>query len=221
MAQCSLCGSAQEKEGMGFCHPCTTTLELLAAGGGRSFVPALGQRVYFAWPYTSAARQLILAIKSRGSERAAVALWQWLTEQAASGKNRRDSLWPALSAGRFGGVMPCPSSLWGRLRGKLDVAGWLAHHIAKRYDLPLLTPPFALRFRQRKRAQLGKKSQQEYGASVPLISSRSSHRNALDFERGNEVKPILLVDDVLTTGQTMAEVSAHLPAANYFVLALA
>lgn len=210
MARCPLC-DRRSQEPASFCASCTDQLTEL--GGGHAYVPRLDAAVPFTWPYTGIARSVILAIKASGRERVAVALWAFLM------KERRASM-ARFNADTYAGVMPCPSSLWGRLRGRLDVAGWLAYHIAREGQLPLLAPPMALRFRLKKRARLGKKTAPT--ATQPCFAGYDgTARNALDLDQPNKVKPILLVDDVLTTGQTMAEVASYQPNLRYYALALA
>lgn len=216
---CSLCGKGCSAADI--CLRCTEELDALAAQGGRQLVAPLGCTVRYTWPYIEAVRSLVLGIKVAGRERLAAALWRWLAAQPRpiiAGLPPLNQRCPkGLAASLYAGVMPCPSSLWGRLRGRLDLAAWLATHIAAHYQLPLMMPPWHLRFRLHKRATSGKKSL----ATPTAIAVQGPLVNPLDQTPVHKVKPIVLVDDVLTTGQTMAEVARELPSVRPYVLALA
>lgn len=225
---CGLCDGSGELSSPdeGFCWDCQEQLDQLAeAALGRQWLAPLGKMVHFSLPYTPLVRRLILNIKAGGKEHAAVALWSWLAARHGLGTRLPGFAEIEAAHSQFSGVMPCPSSLWGRLRGRLDLAGWLAYRLAAQYQLPLLTPPLQLRFRLQKRAQQGSRLTRQSDPPGPsaLQSShqQASRRNPLDKPHRDKVKPILLVDDVLTTGQTMAEVAALLPASRCYVLALA
>lgn len=228
---CGLCDDnlAYPNASEGFCLSCEEQLDQLAgAAPGRQWLAPLGKVIHYSLPYTPLVRRLILNIKAGGKEHAAIALWDWLTVRQRPATKLPDLDDVAAAHRQFYGVMPCPSSLWGRLRGRLDLAGWLAHRLATQYELPLLTPPLQLRFRLQKRAQQGSKLARQSDpprlSARPLLHSSDHHaayRNPLEKPHRDKVKPILLVDDVLTTGQTMAEVAALLPASRCYVLALA
>ena len=94
-------------------------------------------------------------------------------------------------------IMPAPSSLWGRLRGKLDIAFALASQLARVHGKPLQNSPHSLYWRLKKRSQ-----QQDRGRGYEIARNPP---NALGYRR------ILLVDDVLTTGQTLHEIAAFFP----------
>jgi predicted amidophosphoribosyltransferase len=93
-------------------------------------------------------------------------------------------------------IVPAPSSLWGRLRGKFDIAFELSSKLATEYAKPLENPPNCLYWRFRKR------SQQHHLASPDIARNPV---NPLGRRR------VLIIDDVTTTGQTLHEIAAFYP----------
>jgi predicted amidophosphoribosyltransferase len=98
-------------------------------------------------------------------------------------------------------VMPAPSSLWGRMRGRFDLAYFLARSIAQDSGKPLVSAPGHLHWRLFKRAQ--QRRRQTSGAEPQNQAAKE-----LPVPRGSK---ILIVDDIVTTGVTLRETAAALP----------
>ncbi len=99
----------------------------------------------------------------------------------------------------FYAVMPSPSSLWSRMRGRADLAWFLAREIHRRFGIPMLSAPFHLHWRYQKQAtRKGRQSQ---------------HQQVKQSERAYDKKTpcLLLIDDVLTSGGTMLRLREALP----------
>jgi predicted amidophosphoribosyltransferase len=95
-------------------------------------------------------------------------------------------------------VMPAPSSLWSRCRGRLDLARALSDAIATTWRIPLLSPPRQLLFAAKKQAKKAKRNM-EYMAS-------GNQQNPSNFRLLNNLSRTLIVDDVVTTGFTLNSV---------------
>src|SRR5690606_10107046 len=92
----------------------------------------------------------------------------------------------------FYGVMPCPSSLWSRLRGRADLAWFLARKIHQQFRIPILSPPLSLHWRYQKQAKLkGRRGR----------ALKNVNRLAMSYEKGRA--SLLILDDILTSGGTM------------------
>jgi predicted amidophosphoribosyltransferase len=115
-----------------------------------------------------------------------------------SALNRLLKIWDSeLKADAFAGinaVMPCPSSLWSRVHGRVDIAWFLAARIAKKYQISFLRPPRALYW------NLQKRSQKERPSETNLVVQKGT--NKLDYI-GNSQRHCLIIDDVVTTGKTL------------------
>jgi len=146
--------------------------------------------------YGAEVRKLILRAKIRND------LPCWLLLQEIF---RRDPRAQAL--GRWADmIVPAPSSLWGRLRGRFDISFALSHSLAKQAGRCLKKPPPSLYWRLRKRARLKQR------AALPLVFGQGAEANA---------DRVLLVDDIITTGFTLSQVAAGFPGAQIRFLTLA
>ncbi|MEZ4743609.1 MAG: hypothetical protein R3B45_14385 [Bdellovibrionota bacterium] len=148
--------------------------------------------------------------------------------------------------------MPAPSSLWGRLRGRFDIANYIAHTLSKEFKKPLITPPFNLRWRLKKRAFINKKqSKVEYAKTQEKIielpisinnacylkqytscinrknPNKGCHKTTsadiLLLEDHNlfQKRKILVIDDIITTGNNLRSIYSALQIDNVKFLTLA
>lgn len=148
------------------------------------------------WPYQGPIRQAILAFKMQGRWPAGARLVEWASEEPAL---RR--LLQGIDA-----VMPIPSSLWGRWRGRLDLAALLAQVLADSAGKPLVDPPRRYWGSWRKQAQ---RSRRERSGSRSAVTLSWSDQYFLPYglsekTTGRSLR-ILLVDDIVTSGQTLTE----------------
>ncbi len=114
-------------------------------------------------------------------------------------------------------VIASPSSLWGRLRGRINLAGYLAHAMAVKHRKPLLDSPLLLQGRLYKRAQHHNISfSQRQESTTPwterlwaTVYQKTDRTWVKKFNHISlEAFKVLIIDDVYTTGQTLQE-TAH------------
>ncbi len=177
---CASCFTRHDDQHL-LCFPCRDELHDLELGSQ--------DRILSCFKYRGVMRRLILRAKVQGDHRA-VSL---LTEIVVS--HPLVETWISTCDV----VMPSPSSLWGRARGRLDLAALLANAIARHYGRPVRAAPWELHWRLRKRA-LAPRAERK-----PMIAEE-----VVDQE--TDGPRIGLFDDVVTTGQTMAWTQAALPA---------
>ena len=142
--------------------------------------------------YEGVVRGLVLRAKVQGDHRALVLLGELVRRSARVGE----------MAAWCDGVVAAPSSLWGRLRGRLDLAAYLAEVVAASVPAsrPLVPAPLHLFWRLRKHALLSRAERGEAGRRElpPWLVHVSLRR----FER-HAGERLLLVDDVVTSGETL------------------
>lgn len=105
-------------------------------------------------------------------------------------------------------IIPAPSSLWGRLRGRFDLAQGMALALGTALDRPVELFPTAYYFNYRKRAGKNRDAK-----TMTLASSKNLKRW--------QSKSILLIDDIITTGFTLKYLSSALATAGAKVRVLA
>lgn len=164
------------------CFPCLDELHDLKLSGGDAIISC--------YRYRGVIRRLVLRAKVQGDHRAV-----GLLSDLVLGNATVDA-W----ARGVDFLMPSPSSLWGRARGRLDLAAILTADIGKKYGLVVKDAPNELHWRIRKRA-LTKRSDRE-----PLVAATAS------FSGDDGGPTVGLFDDVVTTGQTLAWTRSALPA---------
>ena len=104
--------------------------------------------------------------------------------------------------------MPAPSSLWGRLRGKYDIAFFTGQYFTSHFLQTLLKPSHHLHWRFKKRACLKKHS-----------CSPDFYDHPPEINVGE--KDILLIDDIMTTGTTCFQTIRAHPTKDFHIFTLA
>lgn len=181
------------------CHACRRRLDRLGRRVGSS------AQITALFRYRTSMRDLILRAKVQSDHRALDLLTRLAVGHPA-----------AIAVATWADVLiVCPSSLWGRARGRLDVAHHIAAGLGAKVGRPVLPGPPHLYWRVRKRAQHKQEIQSQGtrldgGPPWPWRRSLDGwvRRLNVDEEAGRR---FLLVDDVVTTGQTLHSVAAHLP----------
>ncbi|MCX6118522.1 MAG: phosphoribosyltransferase family protein [Proteobacteria bacterium] len=100
-------------------------------------------------------------------------------------------------AQKVNAITSAPSSLWGRMRGRFDLAELFAISISKALQIPRIPLPLEFYFMHKKRAGQNQKKE---------ILEPSKQRHSREFEG----KCILLIDDIITTGWTMSRTGLNL-----------
>ena len=203
---CLVCGRGVE-EGIDLCPDCAVE--------GRPYAAArtLG-------PYEAGLRRLIQALKYEGERALARPLGRLLTDLVTTKPRRHqggtsdenDNSFVSWSLGGFPTLVSCvpPDPVRARQRG-YHAAELLAREVARRLGLPFKG---LLRKRRSTPPQVGRPREERLTALEGLFSPR----------RPGKGEAVLLVDDVITTGATVAEACRALAEAGYgevYVLACA
>jgi len=146
--------------------------------------------------YNSSIRSLILKVKIEGNYRALACLKYLFLNSPLSDE----------MVEKCDRIIPAPSSLWSRLRGRIDLAWMLGDSLAGTHKLSLRPAPLQLHWQLKKRSQL---SNREKLASC----------SPLDETAGE--KSVLIVDDVVTSGYTLRRTATALKGENCRFLTLA
>lgn len=114
-------------------------------------------------------------------------------------------------------IVAAPSSLWGRLRGRLDLASHLALALAQCVQKPTIPAPLHLYWRMSKNAQKGTIERAATGSpahfsrwELHCLSAWSQNPSVKSGKRCSQTLRILMVDDVVTTGSTLRRVGSAL-----------
>ncbi len=200
------------------CPMCTETFyefELHSArdGGfysvGKHNIPGMSL-----WSYRGVIRDLILAFKVQGMWQLGVGLIRIALQ------DRRLLDWIE----DIDAVMPVPSSLWSRVRGRFDLAATLAWSLESRVGVPYVQPPWVLWGRWRKQAL----SAREDRVSPSFFNFNrdriwDEHFILRSLAQGKRMKPlrVLIVDDVVTSAHTLTEFTDRFRNIDFRILTLA
>jgi predicted amidophosphoribosyltransferase len=99
-------------------------------------------------------------------------------------------------------IVPAPPSLWGRIRGRYDIAQAVAQTLAQRFNKQLVEFPLTMSLNLKKRAG----HNHTHAKAAPVIS----HWPKQDLLRGRRV---LFLDDIITTGTTFRRYEGLIAAA--------
>jgi predicted amidophosphoribosyltransferase len=157
--------------------------------------------------YQGLAREVVLRTKVDGDQRALALIEEALATSPPVVRLLRSSDL----------LMPCPSSLWGRWRGRLDIPGCAAVRLAAEHRLPLVPAPPWLFWRWRKRALHHQADSPPTRYSPPSTKTANQWRAKLTRFGRSEALRIVLVDDVVTSGATLAELAAALGEQGFYV----
>lgn len=166
-------GCAARIQAGGFCEECRRSLL-------RAQTPVSGVRSLYS--YQGILRQTILRAKVKNDVLALQALCELFVgnPQILECAHECDVL------------VPAPSSLWGRLRGRFDIAQALALELSKQVDRPVRLMPF------RHYMSFGKRA----GKNLSSMANRSIAAKSSQFAD----QRVMLIDDIFTTGWTMRHV---------------
>jgi predicted amidophosphoribosyltransferase len=140
--------------------------------------------------YSSMVRTLIIAAKAKGD---------------LSALNRMLQIWSGEIEGKISfaeitSVMPCPSSLWSRMHGRIDIAWFLAAKISNRYKIKFIRSPRRIHWNIKKRSQTIRPLDQN------LLTSDSTTHSIAPLKGEHHC---LIIDDVVTTGATIKNCIEH------------
>lgn len=107
-------------------------------------------------------------------------------------------------------LVASPSSLYSRLRGRVDLADLMADELQKAFGIKRCFPPFSAFFRVKKRSQM-------------MTRTKNTLENYAQFQFKKKEEYFLIVDDVVTSGHTILQTASYWPdkKAKYLTLASA
>ena len=186
---CLLCQCEYFEEAAPFlCTSCFARLELARP---HSEITSL-------FRYNEASRKLILLVKIEGNYRALSCLCHLFLNSAQVGElSQRNQV-----------IVPAPSSLWSRMRGRFDLAWLLSAALARQTQCKLQRAPLHLYWQTKKRSKLGERE----GVEIPSrCEGKLPDTNTL------------IVDDVVSSGHTLRRTALALKNTrpNYLTLASA
>lgn len=179
--KCAFCGALMEESADGLCSACRSSLPYPSGKGELRMVDGFPCAV--ALRYEAMVRQGIHALKFHDHPQRARVFARYLAQAAAE-----------QFPGGFDTVTFVPVSLWRNYRRGYDQARLLAEEAGKLWGVSAV--PVLRKIRNNRPQSTVKTS----------VERRANVRDAYDVPRPEEVrgKRFLLIDDVLTTGSTMA-----------------
>ncbi len=187
MNSCLICHKKTfERSAPFLCKSCVQTLE-----------PAKSHDEFYSlYRYNSILRELVLKVKIHDNFRAVACLNYLFVNSDLS----------SFLAKSCDFIIPAPSSLWSRLRGRIDLAWLLATALSKQYHCRIRAAPIGLHW------QLSKRSK---------ILHREKLKDVREAFFGEwKEKTCLIIDDVVTSGYTLRRVASRIKKENCKFLTL-
>lgn len=189
---CALCRDLIRKSEQRscLCSSCYHLIEQSAFYRKTEFSLAYGQKLYpvfTPFKYSEDVRELVLNAKA-GKEPASL-------DACASLLLECSDLTVFMRGVSY--ITPAPSSFWSRLKAKADLAVHLAEALSVRYDVPIVWPPMQNYWKLGKSARIPGEIRRE-NAKLGSLKKRPW------WQGESEDSSVLLVDDVITTGNTLA-----------------
>ena len=184
---------------LALCDLCADELDEYRLRGQASLSPFPEGNLRACFEYRGLLRRLVLRAKVRGDQRATDLLLDLCVKHPSS-----------LSLCQTADVLvAAPSSLWGRLRGRFDLAMLLALHLGTRHSLPVLPAPAHLYWRMTKSARLSREQRAKRASILPPRLIQRAKENWRASLRALGPNPrLLLIDDIVTTGLTLKTTAA-------------
>jgi len=209
ISRCCICGSSpttrKSSNRMSFCGPCHRELSELKPVQRYDLELF---KTYGIFLYEGSVKSLIRRAKIQ-NEALARKILSFLFLESTS-----------LNWGEWADViMPSPSSIWGRARGRVDLAAILGKKLAECCEKKFIYPPMRLYGRFTKKALIADRSAQAEKTLLLSIATnlwtslwQSQEQKWLVhfLEQTPDPVKIALIDDVVTTGRTMQEISDSL-----------
>lgn len=211
---CPLCENYFLSAKRRFCLECQEELSLYPFSEDESVATIESTRVMSLLPYKGILRELCLNVKVHSC----------LGNLEDLFSLSRSSPFLAELMEEVDVVLPVPSSLWGRIHGRLDLAGLLAAELCERWGKKLVyLPPGAYFWRLQKRALTspGRKTILTWFKNSSFFRAfevwlKDCLPQTLDL--GN--LRVLIVDDIVTTGLSLRQTAQRVTAGHilYFTL---
>lgn len=178
-----------------------------------SFFLESGEGCLSLFHYSSFARQLMAMVKIRSSYVIMAGMFH-LGRQSQSLSHYLDGV---------DVIVPVPSSLWGRCRGKVDMASswatWLSHEFGVLcHHLPRSF--YFWRWRKRSLIKVDRRLKHDECDGKRNVNMTYKFGDLLNIRDENCTLRVLLVDDIVTTGASLATVSRALRGRNVHVKCL-